>query len=208
MRQTAIRQVIACFTIIGLLASTACQNGEDAVASSEEAHQAERSANTQHAQIWAPDEGDHLWVFAESKDNLGSGGEFHIYMDSETHPNASASFSRFALGVGGALPEHRHDRTGQRRSPTSSQAKESLAYTWMESRTTCRLRRAMFGTTRPTCGIRSRIQVMSLWYWFSQPSQMRRKGCSHSSEEFRSNQARIPLPCPRKSSRRLPQNTT
>ena len=111
MRQSAIRQVIACFTIIGLLTSAACQNGEDAVVSSEEAHQAERSANTQHAQIWAPDEGDHLWVFAESKDNLGSGGEFHIYMDSETHPDASASFSRFALGVGGALHEHRHEKT-------------------------------------------------------------------------------------------------
>ncbi len=111
MRQSAKRQVIACFTIVALLTSTACQNGEDAVVSSEEARHTEHTANTQQARIWAPDEGDHFWVFAESKDNLGSGGEFHIYLDAETHPEASASFSRFALGVGGALPEHRHEKT-------------------------------------------------------------------------------------------------
>ena len=111
MSRSAIRQVIAFFTMSGLLTLAACQDREDSVASSKEAQQVERPANTRQGQIWAPDEGDHLWVFAESKDNLGSGGEFHIYMDSETHPSASASFSRFALGVGGGLPEHRHDKT-------------------------------------------------------------------------------------------------
>ena len=95
----------------GLLTTAACQDGENSVASSGQDEPAERQRNAQPSQIWAPGEGDHLWVFAESKDNLGSGGEFHIYIDPETHADAGASFSRFALGVGGALPEHRHDKT-------------------------------------------------------------------------------------------------
>ncbi len=61
--------------------------------------------------IVAPDETDHLWVFAESAHELGSGGEFHIYIDPETHPNAPISFSKFALGVDGALPRHMHRKT-------------------------------------------------------------------------------------------------
>ena len=61
--------------------------------------------------IWAPGEGDHFWVFPESSETLGSGGEFHIYVDPDTDPAALASFARFALGVGGALPEHRHLKT-------------------------------------------------------------------------------------------------
>ena len=56
-------------------------------------------------------EADRLWVFAESADTLGSGGEFHIYLDHETHPEAPAAFSEFGLGPGGALPAHRHDKT-------------------------------------------------------------------------------------------------
>ena len=62
-------------------------------------------------QIWSPGEGDLLWFTPESKDNLGPGGEFHIYVDPETHPHALASFAKFALGIGGALPLHRHDKT-------------------------------------------------------------------------------------------------
>ena len=61
--------------------------------------------------VIGPEDGDHLWVFPESKDELGSGGEFHIYVDPVTFPEASASFAKFALGVGGALPVHRHDKT-------------------------------------------------------------------------------------------------
>jgi len=61
--------------------------------------------------IVAPDETDHFWVFAESAHELGSGGEFHIYIDPETHPKAPISFSKFALGVEGALPEHVHRKT-------------------------------------------------------------------------------------------------
>ena len=75
-------------------------------AESERAAQPEAEVPEQQVrdgQIWSPDGGDHLWVFAESKDNLGPGGEFHIYVDPETHPHARASFAKFSLGVGGAL---------------------------------------------------------------------------------------------------------
>lgn len=61
--------------------------------------------------VMAPDEGDPLWVFAESKERLGSGGEFQIYVDPVKFPRALASFAKFGLGVGGALPAHRHDKT-------------------------------------------------------------------------------------------------
>lgn len=61
--------------------------------------------------IMEPQEGDHLWSFHESKDELGSGGELQIFIDPETHPEAGASFAKYTLGVGGALPVHRHDRT-------------------------------------------------------------------------------------------------
>ena len=61
--------------------------------------------------VMGPDDSDHLWVFAESKDELGSGFEFHIYVDPVSFPEASASFAKFGLGVGGALPVHRHDKT-------------------------------------------------------------------------------------------------
>ncbi len=57
------------------------------------------------------DAGKHLWVFSESKDKLGSGGKLQIYMDAESHPHASASFAKYELGVGGALPEHKHNKT-------------------------------------------------------------------------------------------------
>ena len=61
--------------------------------------------------IMQPHEGDVLWSFHENKEELGSGGELQIFIDPETHPKANASFAKFTLGVGGALPVHRHDRT-------------------------------------------------------------------------------------------------
>jgi len=61
--------------------------------------------------VMQPNDGDHLWVFAESKDTLGSGGDFQIYVDPAKFPQALASFAKFGLGVGGALPVHRHDKT-------------------------------------------------------------------------------------------------
>ena len=61
--------------------------------------------------IMKPDAGEHLWVFPKNKDTLGSGGKLQIYMDAESHPHASASFAKYELGVGGALPEHKHNKT-------------------------------------------------------------------------------------------------
>ncbi len=61
--------------------------------------------------VMSPADGDPLWVFAETKDRLGPGGEFHIYVDPVKFPDALASFAKFGLGVGGALPAHRHDKT-------------------------------------------------------------------------------------------------
>ena len=61
--------------------------------------------------VMGPEDGDHLWVFAENKDKLGSGGEFHIYVDPERQPEALASFAKYGIGVGGVLPMHRHDKT-------------------------------------------------------------------------------------------------
>lgn len=63
------------------------------------------------AVVMTPKEADHFWVFAQSKDTLGSGGAFHVYIDPTHHPEALASFAEFGLGVGGALPEHRHEKT-------------------------------------------------------------------------------------------------
>lgn len=61
--------------------------------------------------VWEPGDGDRLWVFPQSRDELGSGGDFHIYVDPATHPDATASFARFALGAGGDLAEHRHEKS-------------------------------------------------------------------------------------------------
>jgi len=61
--------------------------------------------------VLKPHDGDHLWVFPESKDHLGSGGELQIYLDAKMHPQAKVSFAKFSLGVDGQLPVHRHDKT-------------------------------------------------------------------------------------------------
>ncbi len=73
----------------------------------------EMTAETEMPQgsIMKPDSGEHLWVFPKNKDTLGSGGKLQIYMDAESHPHASASFAKYELGVGGALPEHKHNKT-------------------------------------------------------------------------------------------------
>jgi len=61
--------------------------------------------------ILHPDEGDLYWVFPKTKDTLGSGGELIIYIDPENYPNAGASFAKFSMGIGGALPAHKHEKT-------------------------------------------------------------------------------------------------
>ncbi len=113
----SIARTACAFAALGcLLALQGCKVEESSVGEpppAEAAHQEKRAQEEQvrPSQIWAPDEGERLWVFQESKDQLGPGGEFHIYVDPETHPQALASFAKFALGVGGMLPEHRHDKT-------------------------------------------------------------------------------------------------
>ncbi len=94
------------FFAIGTFPSLAADNQQKDEASSSAARD---TAPT--AVVMGPEDGDHLWVFAESKDELGSGGEFQIYVDPVKFPQASASFAKFGLGVGGALPVHRHDKT-------------------------------------------------------------------------------------------------
>ncbi|PCJ94143.1 MAG: hypothetical protein COA50_13405 [Flavobacteriaceae bacterium] len=61
--------------------------------------------------IVKPNEAKQFWIFPESKENLGSGGLLQVYMDSESHPHASSGFAKYELGVGGALPEHKHNKT-------------------------------------------------------------------------------------------------
>lgn len=61
--------------------------------------------------IMKPEEGDVLWLKPGSRDSLGSGVELHIYMDAKDHPDMRASFAKVALGEGGILPAHKHERT-------------------------------------------------------------------------------------------------
>ncbi|MBP1840765.1 cupin domain-containing protein [Formosa algae] len=61
--------------------------------------------------IVKPEDAQQLWIFPERKDKLGSGGLLQIYMDPDSHPEASSGFSKYELGVGGALPEHKHNKT-------------------------------------------------------------------------------------------------
>lgn len=75
------------------------------------ASEPEAETESPDPRLWAPGEGEHLWVFPESSEELGAGGEFHVYVDPMTIPGARASFARFALGPGGALPMHRHAKT-------------------------------------------------------------------------------------------------
>ncbi|MCA9292310.1 MAG: cupin domain-containing protein [Phycisphaerales bacterium] len=92
--------------------STICLAAATAVCvagcASEHAH----SHSHSHAPIiMAPNAGETLWVFPESRDSLGTGGEMQIYVDHVTHPHARASMAKYTLSVGGALPMHRHDKT-------------------------------------------------------------------------------------------------
>jgi mannose-6-phosphate isomerase-like protein (cupin superfamily) len=59
----------------------------------------------------APEGGEVFWFFQESPEKLGSGVELRIYIDHVTNREARGSFAKFALGVGGVLPVHRHDKT-------------------------------------------------------------------------------------------------
>lgn len=101
------RRVRIMFAAAGLLTFTIWQSGLAQTSTAD----SQATGDEPHSVIVTPEESDYIWVFAKSKDSLGPGGAFHIYLDSETHPEAKAAFAKFALGVGGALPEHKHDRT-------------------------------------------------------------------------------------------------
>lgn len=103
LRPSAIVILGLCITLSG------CHHGEMKEENGPSAESVTGSARA--SVVLGPEDADHLWVFAESKDALGSGGEFHIYVDPERFPEASASFAKFGLGVGGSLPVHRHDKT-------------------------------------------------------------------------------------------------
>ena len=78
----------------------------------EEVHTHDNSTHTHTSKrIITPNDTQQLWIFPERKDKLGSGGLLQIYMDPESHPDASSGFSKYELGVGGALPEHKHNKT-------------------------------------------------------------------------------------------------
>nr|WP_321230996.1 cupin domain-containing protein [uncultured Psychroserpens sp.] len=76
-----------------------------------ESHTHSHSPQDLGKRILKPEDVKQLWVFPESKDKLGSGGMLQIYMDAESHPDASSGFAKYELGVGGALPEHKHNKT-------------------------------------------------------------------------------------------------
>jgi len=102
------------FTFFGLFVMLqSCGNNEDKNKSETEKPTVEITTINEKpvGEIMEPDAGEHLWVFAKNKDTLGSGGKLQIFMDAESHPHASASFAKYELGVGGALPEHKHNKT-------------------------------------------------------------------------------------------------
>lgn len=61
--------------------------------------------------IMPPDAGDRIWFFNETVNDIGTGGELQIFIDPEHHPQAKASFAKYTMGVGAALPIHRHEKT-------------------------------------------------------------------------------------------------
>lgn len=98
-----------CLLFLSLVGLQGCARPSEA--QQEEPAKLRSEEDTRPAVVIRPEEADHFWVFAEEKDELGTGGEFHVYVDAEDYPDALASFARFGLGVGGALPMHRHEKT-------------------------------------------------------------------------------------------------
>ncbi|MDO6518520.1 cupin domain-containing protein [Zobellia uliginosa] len=109
--------IIMIFTVVQSCGENANkpEKKEDSVAVlslKEKAHIHDDSTHTHTSKrIITPNDAQQLWIFPERKDKLGSGGLLQIYMDPESHPDASSGFSKYELGVGGALPEHKHNKT-------------------------------------------------------------------------------------------------
>lgn len=106
-----MKNIICITTCLSLLVITGCMSKKERVPQEVKSIKKVAAELEPTPDILKPEEGDHIWVFPESKDHLGSGGELQIYIDHNTHPNAAASFAKYTLGVGGALPVHRHDKT-------------------------------------------------------------------------------------------------
>ncbi|SDM71987.1 cupin domain-containing protein [Kriegella aquimaris] len=114
---------LAALTLLFTMVQGCGENGdksekkEDPIAalSPDEKEESHSHDNITHSnpskRIVKPEEARQLWIFPESADKLGSGGLLQIYMDPESHPDASSGFSKYELGVGGALPEHKHNKT-------------------------------------------------------------------------------------------------
>ncbi len=101
---------VVVFSVLTGLLWYGCSDGQSQSAKDNQA-QSVSGVRSTDSHIIPPQKSNHFWVFAESKDELGAGGEFHVYVDAETHPDAEGSFAKFSLGVGGELPIHRHDKT-------------------------------------------------------------------------------------------------
>ena len=103
--------LLACLSLSIVLQS--CGNKEAKTEKVEELQKEEITTTTQKSvgSIMEPNAGEHVWVFPKNKDTLGSGGKLQVFMDAKSHPHASASFAKYELGVGGALPEHKHNKT-------------------------------------------------------------------------------------------------
>jgi len=99
-------RILVLLTLLLLYAGCAIQENTPRAQASQDDDQQEPVPN-----FLKPDDGDVIWFFAKNKDELGSGGELQIYLDHHTHPEAKASFAKYTLGVGGALPVHKHEKT-------------------------------------------------------------------------------------------------
>lgn len=119
LKLTKLAAIIMIFTVVQSCGENVNkpEKKEDSVAvlslkEKEEAHIHDNSTHMHTSKrIITPNDAQQLWIFPERKDKLGSGGLLQIYMDPESHPDASSGFSKYELGVGGALPEHKHNKT-------------------------------------------------------------------------------------------------
>lgn len=103
--------LLACLGLSIVMQS--CENKKAKIEKAAELQTEKTISTTQKSvgSIMEPNAGEHVWVFPKNKDTLGSGGKLQVFMDAKSHPHASASFAKYELGVGGALPEHKHNKT-------------------------------------------------------------------------------------------------